>query len=1195
MEAKGVFSRGYGFLEPVDPEFSFDILSRREFNQLSDVRPYVRKIYENTWVDQKIKDERIIFLQGHQVFVRDFINPTTPYTSLLLKYSTGAGKTNALLAIGMGFLHTKSHLEDKTPKVFILSFGKSVFINEILNNPIFELISNKEIDDLERYKELSRLSVANRAAYINYRKTLKMRLSRYFTFYGYKEFANRILLDENASHSKKADKAALLKKLENSIIMCDEIHHLYNSLEPNNYGLALAEVLETVPNVRTVFATATIANNSQTEVLDLLTLMNTTYGKKAQLIKSDYFELGGNLKPGAKERIAALCKGRVSFIEDKDPNLYPEQIIVGEHLAGVDYLKFKKCPMSKLHEGAYRQAQATYTEEHQGSHSTNDNLKEGSKGNLSVPLQHLPQDGKMLNSMIVPVPNKENGIAAGYLTKEIRHNLNAASAEWKQQVGIEYKNKIFSGTFLRIENIGQYSTKYHNLMADIITVNAADDGKILVFHPYVHNSGVTLIANMLQENGFIDEISLPGDDTRCSVCGVEQSKHQQAHNYIPARFLLLHSDMDPLFRENRLQLFNSPKNTNGHEYKILVGSRVIQEREDIKAVRHLFVLALPYNIPSLLQVFGRAVRRGSHELLPKEKWQVYITLYVSSFSSSSDFTYEEERYVIKMREYKVIQELEKIFNESAIDAQLFKQHIDEPQLTILPFKPAPVKHNGVDVPFEKLMELNETKRVLFNSLYARDEINKIKYMIRRIFVEKSRIFTKEDLMHELHNATFFVPFNTKMLSDDYITIALAELIYNHNKAQLPAETFVQSLLGKGAFGSQIIKTPDGADNVLIKTGPFYILSMLQKVSVQGTQYGVQHRAFAGFPILDIDSWQRVIKPPDNLKIKINSLRPSYDIQKREFFLRYNNVKVSYLLESINDFDMTFHETFIKEIIAYIFGILTHKVKVNEYHSFYMMMLYIYDKFGVIIFASYLRDTPLYANFEKYYGSSKDKRKEKKSVAHETGNALVLKRHSNFLSSRKLRKFKTINLRVERFNDLLKKTKEIIKVPDNYLPVGYLIKELVLYDEGTWKVYDTSINFEPKYSIENDIIVGFYEQSKFQLEMKFKLRPPKQFLVRFEDARRNERGAYCSTYSKKDLLAITSKLKIDTKKRRDDGKASDGNIGKSDKIPELCNLIRKELLHRELEERRRYWLLTEEEQRKHPIVRWFYLHFEKSSI
>ena len=39
-------------------------------------------------------------------------------------------------------------------------------------------------------------------------------------------------------------------------------------------------------------------------------------------------------------------------------------------------------------------------------------------------------------------------------------------------------------------------------------------------------------------------------------------------------------------------------------------------------------------------------------------------------------------------------------------------------------------------------------------------------------------------------------------------------------------------------------------------------------------------------------------------------------------------------------------------------------------------------------------------------------------------------------------------------------------------------------------------------MENDIVVGFYEQSKLQLAIKFKLRPPIQLMSKFEDARKN---------------------------------------------------------------------------------------------
>ena len=1252
------------------------------------------------------------------MFVKNYLNPTTPYRTLLLQYPTGSGKTIASLGIVIPFI-IKSKLGQEIPRVNIIGFSKQIFVNELLRQPFFGFVTIEEVDELNRLQNLVKLHSLNRQVYVNYRKKLKQRLSQYFTFYGYKEFANTVLnlketvttkgkvsdiskddksnshintndhVNSTSSSGKKSELKEFMSKFEGTIFICDEIHNVYNSLETNNYGLAILKVIENVKDLRLILASATITTNSRTEVLDLLPFLTSSYGNITHYDKDDFFEGKSGereLKHDAIKIIKEAIKGKVSYVEELDLTVYPERIIVGETIPGIDYLKFIRCYMSPLHLKAYDYVQKVGIDD------------------------RVPMDGRMLTDIVVPVPESDiceqdhgvgsdnktgnnDSLCVEYLNKEVLLKLDDATPEWKQKAGVEVHDKIISGNFLKRGRIGTYSMKYKTLIDDCLTINAANDGKMLVFHPYVYGSGVTMIAEIFKANGFIDETMVAGPTTICAICGLEYSLHatptqvspvseyngvastehlQESHQFEPARFLLVHSEMDVLSRDNKISMYNNPRNVIGHEYKIIIGSKVIKEREDFKAVRHMFILDMPDNIPSLIQVFGRGVRRESHILLPQDKRQVYIRIYVSSRrkdnllydTSSPPLTYEEERYKKKISDYKVIQQIEKIFHESAIDAHLFKK-ISEEGLNSIPYTPDPITHDGKQVKMDwesgvgtdsysqqhtrdTGFDLSESKKVVFQALYSRDEIDCIKYIIRRLFIEKSRIFKVSDLMFEIRNVKFYTPINPKHFLDINVRMAIHEIIYNKNKVQFPVKNFVYGLLGKSYLNSQIIKTVDGVDNVVIRipgvdsktenksggrskgvgimnsnqrlysptqggrerysrgtsetngtTGSnsdYLILSVLQKPkNISNSVYGTPYKAYAGFPILDVDCWQRLIVPPDNLKINVTKLSLPYEIQRREFYLRYKETKVKHLLESINDFDMSFHEQFIREIIEYYYRLLNNQDGMSEYHDFYLSMLYIYDKFGVIIFASYIRDTQFYGMYSAYY-LDKEKSKSKNS---DGDYSVLVKRHSNFLSSHEKRKAKTIHLRLEKLNSLITKKKPINKVPDNYLPVGYMIKNIILYSpeqvgESTshsshlsnevanmsWKSYSIDMSFSPRYSIENDIVVGFYEQSKLQLEIKFKLRPPIQLMSKFEDARRNERGTFCNSFKKGDLMLLLKKLDIKTDEI---------------KISSICKIIKHNLIHRELEERRRYWSLSEDEQRKHPIRRWFYMHFENPDL
>ena len=144
----------------------------------------------------------------------------------------------------------------------------------------------------------------------------------------------------------------LLSKFRNSLIICDEIHNVYNSLDKNNWGVAIQYILDNSPTTRAIFMSATPLNNSPTEIIDLLNLL---LPKDNKLVKEEFFTQERELKPGALKKISEYCQGRVSFLRDVNPKYFPRRRILGEHISGIKYLKFIRCPMSKFHYDTYKE------------------------------------------------------------------------------------------------------------------------------------------------------------------------------------------------------------------------------------------------------------------------------------------------------------------------------------------------------------------------------------------------------------------------------------------------------------------------------------------------------------------------------------------------------------------------------------------------------------------------------------------------------------------------------------------------------------------------------------------------------------------------------------------------------------------------------------------------------------------------
>jgi hypothetical protein len=189
---------------------------------------------------------------------------------------------------------------------------------------------------------------------------------------------------------------------------------------------------------------------------------------------------------------------------------------------------------------------------------------------------------------------------------------------------------------------------------------------------------------------------------------------------------MAHGDVDKNTLDRNIARFNAPDNANGIEFKIIVGSSQIKESYEIKSVQHLMIMSVPTNIPSLIQIFGRCVRKNSHMWLPDEQRVVHVRIYISTVPKHGggggdananggdgggadtdidddedvdvdavdtttlsknvkvdrkdlqiyyDFSYESNAYYRKLLDYIVVQDIEKTLHEYAIDAEIHRDTI----------------------------------------------------------------------------------------------------------------------------------------------------------------------------------------------------------------------------------------------------------------------------------------------------------------------------------------------------------------------------------------------------------------------------------------------------------------------------------------------------------------------------------------
>ena len=408
------------------------------------------------------------------------------------------------------------------------------------------------------------------------------------------------------------------------------------------------------------------------------------------------------LRPDALSRIERLVAGRVSFLLDSDVRAYPVRHFVGTTLPAIPYLQLTICKLSAFHARTL-QDELTAADTPASIENTPAN-----SGALTQPTRGLSADAYSLNDLAFP--NPQSAAVGLYHSGNTVALLAAAPAEWQAATGVTVEppargrsqaQRVVTGSWLRADSLANYSSKYSRLVADLIGMLRAGHGKIMIYHHRVHMSGVVLVGEILRMNGFADEYGEVTEETLCTICGLARRLHKSAstpgtpgtstrtstsmsastpgtststststsarHEFAAARFTLAHSDIDRAEMLRSIARFNAPSNSTGEQIRVLIGSKVIREGLNFRSVRHLLVASMPTDYPTLLQVFGRVVRKESHRELPKAERNVTIRIYVGSLGDGAPLTPELQRYADKGQEFLVIQRVERALQAGAVD------------------------------------------------------------------------------------------------------------------------------------------------------------------------------------------------------------------------------------------------------------------------------------------------------------------------------------------------------------------------------------------------------------------------------------------------------------------------------------------------------------------------------------------------
>lgn len=714
---------------------SYPEITQRDFNE----KIYLKKEFRDTEIKEKNANAKKIkdfTLEGHQIFLRNYISPDTPYNGILVFWQTGTGKTCGAISIAEGF---KKTLKNLNKKMLVITTIPENFRKEIYNfekerhklNPedVIQCTGKEyELDEGSQYLTQQQKE----------KEILKM-IKSYYQFFGYTRFANYII--ENTGGWKGDDKdinekikAFISNEFDERVIIIDEIQNI--KTDKRDLTKIIQPILQAIikygKNIKLVLMSATPMFDRPDEIIFYINLLLQNDGRE-KINKNDIFNLkDGTLKDGAENMLRDVFTGYVSYVRAEKPYIYPFKIfpknssipnikyyINGKKIDKNKELKYTKlilCNMCGVQANTYN-----YFLEKKIKDNKINNIHNEENINMDENTNNF-KDKRILHDLIyisnITFPSEQQNEAG---SKEIGSiSRGSVDADYDNGLGGYFKSTKYVGTKKKIQfkyqshaifnkdtskecpfadekYLDKYSTKFSTFLETV----KKSKGLIYVYSNFI-SQGVLPLALMLEQNGF-DRECIEGEDQLldyqmnaqkgggkrkqiCYWCGNDakfkdhhDDKSKNYHNFKRAKYILYFPEQSELIKvkkDEALKKFIDRKNKYGEDIKIFIGTKAVSEGLDFKMLRQIHILEPWYNLSRHEQIIGRAIRFESHYLLPPEERNVEIFQYAAILPNKSKYSEREsvdlKNYRISENKDVIIKKIARIMKESAVDCVFFK-------------------------------------------------------------------------------------------------------------------------------------------------------------------------------------------------------------------------------------------------------------------------------------------------------------------------------------------------------------------------------------------------------------------------------------------------------------------------------------------------------------------------------------------
>jgi superfamily II DNA or RNA helicase len=519
---------------------------------------YLKKEFRDTEVKDKVdwlkepKNKNEFILSPHQIFLKNFISPDTPYNGVLIFHGTGVGKTCTSLSIAEGFKKTLKNINKKI--LIIANNYKENFLKELYDFRKEAVKQNPEdvVQCTGKAYELGEESM--HFTRDQKEKTIKKLQMSYYQPFGYRRFANYIIQRTNGWKGDEKDindkiKRFISHEFDDRVIIIDEIQNIKTDKKDaltKNIQPILQSIIKYGKNIKLILMSATPMFDRPDEIIFYINLLLQNDGRP-KIDKNDIFNSkDGTLKAGAEHKLREVFKGYVSYIRGEKPlifpfRIYPKECIIPkieysiggkkiENSKQIQFTPLMLCTMKNIQLKTYNY----YLKKIKDINIKNNinNLEINNVNNIENYNENNKKSMKQLLSLTqisnitYPIINNDNNSIndiGSFSRSSIDTDFDNGSGGFykylqetdqkKKKIKYRYqshavfdRNTPNEAPFNDEKHLYKYSTKF----AKILEIIKKSKGLIFIFSQYIEQ-GVLPLALALEQNGY-SRFCHPGTD-----------------------------------------------------------------------------------------------------------------------------------------------------------------------------------------------------------------------------------------------------------------------------------------------------------------------------------------------------------------------------------------------------------------------------------------------------------------------------------------------------------------------------------------------------------------------------------------------------------------------------------------------------------------------------------------------------------